>query len=125
MATPWIKSHTGTKRNRKVIALSHDLRLKPVYVLGHLHALWHETIEQCEDGDLSCLTDKTIAEFAGFNGDGTKFVSLLQKHAFLDKKMVHDWLDYAGSFLIARYKTSNPTRLVEIWRKHGKTYGTS
>lgn len=125
MATPWLRSHTGTKRNRKVINLSKELRLKKVYVLGHLHALWHETLEQCEDGDLSTCSDETIADFAEFEGDATKFVSLLQKHGFLDKKLIHDWIDYAGAFLIGRYKNNEKEKLVAIWKKHGRDYGTS
>lgn len=125
MATPWLKSHTGTKRHRKLVNLSHELRLKKVYVLGHLHALWHETLEQCEDGDLSQCSDETIADWAQFEGDAAKFVSLLQKHKFLDKKLIHDWIDYAGAYLTTRYKTGDPHKLIEIWKKHGRKYGTS
>lgn len=126
MATPWLKSHTGTKRHRKLVNLSKDLRLKKVYVLGHLHALWHETLEQCEDGDLSGCCNETIADFAEFDGDAAKFVSLLQQHGFLDKGLlVHDWIDYAGAFLIGRYKNNDTRKLAAIWKKHGRSYGTS
>ena len=35
--------------------------------------------------------------------------------------MLHDWLDYAGRYLEARYRKGNPLRLSEIWTKHNRT----
>jgi hypothetical protein len=95
------------------------LRLKPVYVMGHLHALWHDALEQQEDGDLSAWSDELIAESAQFDGDAPKFVFLLQDRGWLDGRLIHDWLDYAGRYLESKYRTSNPKRLSEIWSKHG------
>lgn len=121
----WIESHTLLLRHRKLIALAKALRLKPVYCLGHLHALWHVAMEQAEDGDLSSWSDEFIAESAGFQGDAPQFVSLLQMHGWLDGKILHDWLDYAGRFLRGKYSTREKTKLVEIWAKYGKVYGNA
>jgi len=74
----WIESHTILIRHRKLIDLSHDLRLRPVYVMGHLHALWHAALEQAEDGDLSQWSDEFIASSACYPGSAPQFVSLLQ-----------------------------------------------
>lgn len=98
--------------------LAKDLRLKPVYLLGHLHALWHAALEQQEDGDLSSWSDELIAEMSGFDGDAPQFVSLLQTHGWLDGKVLHDWLDYAGKYLTAKYRTANPRKLRQILFKH-------
>lgn len=119
----WIESHTVLIRHRKLLPLSNDLRLKPVYVLGHLHALWHAVLEQQEDGDLSSWPDDLISSVSCYQGDAPQYVSLLQKHGWLDNKKIHDWLDYAGLYLIKKYSTSNKDRLKEIWEKHGKCYG--
>lgn len=117
----WIESHTVLIRHRKLISLARDLRLKPVYVLGHLHALWHAALEQQEDGDLSSWSDDLIAEFSNYQGDAPQYVSLLQKHGWLDDKMIHDWKDYAGRYLEAKYRTSDPERLKIIKEKHSQT----
>jgi hypothetical protein len=118
----WIESHTCLARHRKVIALSRDLRLKPEWLTGHLHVLWHTILEQQEDGDLSSWSDDQIAAAGGFQGDAAKVVELLLKHRWIDaNRTVHDWLDYAGMYLRGKY-SKRKERLVEIWAKHGRQY---
>lgn len=119
----WIKSQTLLGRHRKLAELAKSLRLKPVHTMGHLHALWHAAMEQQEDGILSSWSDDFIAESSMYSGDVPQYVRLLQEHGWLDGKVIHDWLDYAGEFLTKKYKTSNRARLVEIWRAHGRDYG--
>jgi hypothetical protein len=114
----WIESHTVLLRHRKLIELAKDLRLKPVYALGHLHALWHAALEQQEDGDLSSWSDELIAEMSGFDGGAPQYVSLLRLHGWLNDKILHDWLDYAGKYLTAKYRTANPKKLRQILLKH-------
>lgn len=113
----WIESHTILIRHRKVIELAKDLRLKPVYVIGHLHALWHVVLEQQEDGDLTLWSDDFIADSSCYQGDAPQYVSLLQKHKWLNNRIIHDWWDYAGRYLESKYKTSNPTKLHTIREK--------
>lgn len=119
----WIESHTNIIRHRKVCELARELRLRRSHVIGHLHALWHAALEQQDDGDLTAWSDEFIAEMSDFPGDAPQYVRLLQKAGFLDGRLIHDWIDYAGRFLRARYSSSNPDRLVEIWAKHGRIYG--
>lgn len=120
---PWIESHTVLLRHRKVLQLATELRLPPVYAMGHLHALWHTALEQQEDGDLSHWSDAMIASAAAWTGDPALFVMKMQEVAWLDGKLVHDWLDYAGLYLIRKYSSSNRARLREIWERHGCKYG--
>ena len=122
---PWIESHTILIRHPKVRGLARSLRLRPSYVVGHLHALWHAALEQREDGDLSSWSDEVIADFSDYPGDAPQYVRLLQDHRWLDGKLIHDWLDYAGKFLISKYSSKNPQRLAEIWKLHGRIYGHS
>jgi hypothetical protein len=108
-----------------LIELAKDLRLKPVYVVGHLHALWHAALEQQEDGDLSSWSDDLIAEASSYQGDAPQYVSLLQHHRWLDGKLLHDWLDYAGNYLSRKYHNSRRRYLQTLWLKHGRHYGKS
>src|SRR5512146_532366 len=119
----WIESHTVLLRHRKSIELAFDLNVKPVQVLGHLHALWHAVLEQQEDGDLSRWSDALIAQSAAWEGDATEFVTHLRERGWLDGHLVHDWIDYTGLYLIKKCSSGNAARLKEIWSKHGYKYG--
>lgn len=119
----WIESHTVLGRHRKLIELAFDLKVKPVQVIGHLHALWHAVLEQQEDGDLSKWSDSYIAQCALWEGDPTEFVTRIRERGWLDGSLVHDWIDYTGPFLIRKYSSGNPARLKDIWAKHGYKYG--
>lgn len=116
----WTESHTVLIRHRKLVELAASLRIRPAHAMGHLHALWHAALEQQEDGDLSAWSDEFIAQASDFPGNAPQYVRLLQKHRWLDGKLIHDWLDYAGRYLDAKYKTSNPKRLAEIRAKHSR-----
>lgn len=121
----WIESHTVLSRHRKLAELAAALRIRRSYAMGHLHSLWHAALEQQEDGDLSSWSDEFIAESSDFPGDAPQFVRLLQQHRWLDGRLLHDWIDYAGLYLIRKYSTSGKDRLVEIWLKHGREYGAN
>jgi hypothetical protein len=114
----WIESHTVLLRHRKVLLLSADLNLPPVVIVGHLHVLWHAILEQQEDGDLRDWPDEMIAQAAAYTGDAKAFVLALQSRKWLDGKMVHDWLEYAGRYLQSKYRTANQSKLEKIYKKH-------
>lgn len=114
----WTESHTVLIRHRKVVELAAALRIRPSHAIGHLHALWHAALEQQEDGDLSAWSDEFIALASDYPGDAPQYVRLLQKHRWLDERLIHDWLDYAGRYLESKYKTSNPKRLADIKARH-------
>jgi len=118
----WIESHTEIERHRKVLLMADELEMEPVHLSGHLHALWHAVLEQQEDGNLSTWPDSMVARQAQFNGDCSKFVSLLKKHKFLEENgLIHDWLDYAGRYLKNKYHTANPRKLKAIEKLHKST----
>lgn len=114
----WIESHTVLLRHRKVLQLATDLNIPAVQVVGHLHALWHSVLEQQENGDLTDWPDDMIAQAAAYTGSASTFVSSLQSRKWLDGKIIHDWMDYAGRYLLMKYRTSNPKRLLQIQKLH-------
>jgi hypothetical protein len=120
----WVESHTVLSRHRKVSDLADALLIKKAHAVGLLHCLWHSALEQQEDGDLSKWSDSFISEAAGWDGDPVKFVAALTASGFMDDKLIHDWPDYAGRYLIGKYHTSGRSTLVAIWRKHGRIYGS-
>ena len=119
---PWIESHTVLIRHRKLLQVADALKIKPVTMMGHLHALWHVALEQQEDGDLTEWSNEMIAYAASFEGDPDLFVTELQAKKWLDGKVVHDWLDYAGRYLTNKYRTSNQRKLKAIFKLHKSAY---
>lgn len=115
---PWTESHTVLIRHRKLVELATALRIRPAHAIGHLHALWHAALEQQEDGDLSAWSDEFIAQASDYPGDAPQYVRLLQKYRWLDGRLIHDWLDYAGRYLEVKYRTRNPKKLEEIKETH-------
>jgi hypothetical protein len=124
---PWIESHTEIERHRKTILMAAELGIKRVYLSGHLHCLWHHILEQQEDGDLTNWPPELIAQMAEYDtGDVVQFFSLLKKYSWINEKnnLVHDWLDYAGRYLTAKYRTRNPGKLKAIFKLHGVRPGS-
>jgi len=101
--------------------MAQELGIKQVYLSGHLHSLWHNVLEQQEDGNLINWPDELIAQMAAFDGDAKQFVFLLRKHKWLDGSLVHDWMDYAGKYLWRKYHTANPRKLKAIQKVHKVT----
>lgn len=114
----WIESHTVLIRHRKILQLATALSLTPVETVGHMTVFWHAVLEQQEDGNLSSWPDEMIAGAAHYKGDPKLFVSELQSKKWLDGKLLHDWLDYAGRYLTNKYRTANPRKLKAIYRTH-------
>ena len=75
-----------------------------------------ETVHQLQHYDFVQL----FSSYADLSGDAALFVSLLQNYRWLDGKVIHDWLDYAGRYLESKYKSSNPEKLKSIRNKHNK-----
>ncbi len=120
----WHKTDTGLLDHPKLIVTAADLEIKTVYLLGHLVTMWLRARDKYEDGDLSRLNNAMIAGLADWNiKTADRFVQALREYGWLDETLIHDWLDYAGEYLVKKYKTSNRKRLVEIWAKYGRVYG--
>ncbi len=119
----WVESHTVLGRHRKVVLLADHLKIEIPALVGHLHLLWHAVLEQQEDGDLSQWSDAVIAHASMWKGDAAVFVSALRQYGWIDGVLVHDWLDYVGEYLTRKYHSSDPQKLVNIWKTHGYKYG--
>ncbi len=127
----WNVVETSIGRNSKVFRLTDTLGIGIAQTVGCLVLLWGAVLEQREDGDISGWAHSEIERYAGWEGEKGKFAKALyrKENSFIDvienKHLIHDWIEYAGRYLIKRYGTSNRERLIEIWNKHGRIYGQS
>ena len=119
----WIESHSVLIEHRKVREAANLLGIEPVHFLGHLHCLWHKVIELREDGDITSWSVDDISYYARWKGDVNIFYDAL-KNRFIDekneKKLIHDWFDYAGKYLYAKYHQNNPKLLKQIKKMYQK-----
>lgn len=96
--------------------------------LGLLGSFWCEVIELAESGEISGWTPEYLCERVGSTLSPERVWTALVKHRWIDeradgKRMVHDWLDCAGTFLRGKYASNNRQRLLDIWALHGRIYG--
>ena len=128
----WIRVDIDLNRNRKLRELAIQLDTPKTIAKGMLVELWSSALASQEDGDLTKWSDDAIADCCHLNelhghmklqGGPPAFVKLLQEIGWLDGRLIHDWPDFAGPFLMSRYASDQREKLVDIWRKHGRTYG--
>lgn len=114
----WIKSHQDLKDHPKLLLLCQMTGLSKSEAIGHIHMFWWWVLSYAEDGDLS--------KFKGsLSVDGLK-LNDLKACGFVDEdEKVHDWFDFAGRYLIDKYRTSNPKKLKSIVRKYSRDYRPS
>ena len=126
---PWIESHSILIEHRKVREVAAILDIPAVYLIGHLHCLWHKVIELAEDGDITLWSEVDISYYSRWDKDPKVFYEAL-KNRFIDEKngfkLIHDWLDYSRKYLYLKYHTNNPKLLKYIYKKYnykGKPLG--
>lgn len=115
-AMPWIESHISMSRHPKTRRLARALDVTTPQAIGHLHALWHWTLEFYEDGRLpgDAVTRADIADGAMWDGDAGVFVDALIACGWVDVDgdtlAIHDWSDYAGRYLNMRESNAERQR---------------
>jgi len=125
----WIEFHaTRIIRLKKFHDLRKEMGWSTAECLGNLGLFWGQTLEVCEQGEVTGWTGEYLASLMGFGTQvSEKMLKALGTHGWFDYRgdrvFVHDWIDYAGSFLRGKYAGDNRERLVEIWALHGRTYG--
>jgi hypothetical protein len=100
----WIELHGQLFFHPKTMIAAHELtRGDAEKMVGHLARFWTWAIDHVEDGNLSHLNDRAIAEAAGWRRNPKRFVAALMDAGFLDAdRSIHDWDTYAGKLLDRR-----------------------
>lgn len=123
----WIEVSVDLRWHPKLVSSAKSLELPKVHLEGHLVSLWSGALEYAEDGDLWRGDDASSLRFfeslAEIPADPERFLDVLRLDRWIDGWLIHDWLDHAAKYLIARYSSHNRVRLGEIYAKHKRVYG--
>jgi len=124
----WIEVHQSLPTHPKTLKLSNITGYEIDRCVGKLVILWLWSLAQKEDGDLKDCDAVIIGKAAHITdpAEAQTFYGALIESKFIDQGtfLLHDWLDYAGRYLKAKYHTSNPSKYNKILKKHiGKPKG--
>ena len=123
----WVEVCVPLRWHPKLISSAKSLEIPKVHLMGHLVNLWLGALEYAEDGDLWRGSEDASLHFfealAEILDAPERYLDVLRRDRWLDGWLIHDWLDYAAKYLIARYSSGNRERLVEIYAKHNRVYG--
>ncbi|MBE3142231.1 MAG: hypothetical protein IMZ53_16800, partial [Thermoplasmata archaeon] len=102
----WIESHQSLGTHRKLLALCEVLHIDKVRAVGMLHYLWWWALDNAPDGDISGVSDRTLAVASLWKGTPTLWVQTLRQVGLVDEeagvRTLHHWEDYAGKLVSAR-----------------------
>lgn len=116
---PWIESHQKLERHPKLMELCSKTGWSKDEAIGKLHRLWWWVLDFAEDGDLSKFSAAQI--FGEIRGEisAETLLQIFTNTNFIDSDIkIHDWYDYAGNYLYAKYHNSNPKKLKKIQNKY-------
>lgn len=95
-----IFGHIKTRKTSKALGI------KPVYLVGHLAALWAWATESAPDGDLWQCEPADIAAAAQWEGNPDRFCDQLAANSWLissptepTRWAINDWFKHTGKFL--------------------------
>lgn len=98
---PWVQIYSNLPRHPKVGRLADALGLSCAAVgvdqvtVGLLVSLWSWAMQNAANGDLSNVSDRTIAEACGWRRKPETLVKALLACGWMDEdRRLHDWDDY-------------------------------
>ncbi len=120
----WIESHQDLEEHPKLLELCNRTGWDLDQAIGKLHRLWWWTLRYAEDGNLSRYKPSQFLVRLNGKHSAEELYKILQDTKFIEKNgLIHDWMDYSGRYLTAKYRTSNPKELQRIERLHRSVYG--
>jgi hypothetical protein len=122
----YIKSYTGLSRHPKFLPFKDEMRWSKIEAAGFLHCFWHEVLEFSPNGIVSKALLKVLPGKLDVKKEIIdRSIKVMLRLGFLDKRgdslLVHDWLDYAGSYL----RDSLYRRDVHKWELAQTMHGVS
>lgn len=127
----WIEVHQTLRDHRKLLQCADALNVEPVKLMGMLISLWLWALDNAPDGNLSGISEKTIARVMYYpEKKAASLVKTLVAENWLEQKdgvlAIHDWSEYAGRLMErrekdrARKKSTAPKKKAEV---HGNSAG--
>lgn len=98
----WIGLDSKLRDHPKIARLARRIDVPKVEALGLVICLWHWSMTNTQDGDLTRFTAREIADGASYGGkDPEAFVRSLIFTGFLDNTkqgtlMIHEWNEHEG-----------------------------
>ncbi len=119
----YIEAHQKLEKHPKLLELCNKTGWNKDEVIGKLLRLWWWTLDYAEDGDLSRYKPQQfLGDLIGNPKDNLTpemLYKYLQDTNFIEiNGLIHDWLDYAGHYLHAKYHSSNIKKWKEIRKKY-------
>lgn len=107
MNMAWIESHQSLGTHRKLLALCQALHIDDTRAVGMLHYLWWWALDNAPDGDITGVSDKTLAVASHWHGTPTLWEQTLRQVGLVDggieeRRILHNWQDYTGKLVSAR-----------------------
>jgi hypothetical protein len=120
----FIESHEQIERHPKTLDLSARMGWDVDQTIGKLHRFWWWCLNFAATGDLRGKNDAVLAGSVGLDAsDGKRFVESMVASGWIDRAdevfRVHDWIDYAGTYL----RTSKFKRRPDLWAETQRLYG--
>ena len=109
----WIKSHKDLEYHPKLLKLEALCTMDRNGTVGVLHRFWYWTMAYAEDGDLSKWGLETLSKAIGIDANNLVQAGWIDQEPYL---RVHDWFDYIGDYLRAKYRR-NPEKYEAIKNK--------
>lgn len=105
----WIELHQTLPSNKKTIRLKTALRIPTPHAVGLMCMLWLWAVDNAQDGDISSLTPKELAEVCVWSSRrADELQEALVQTGFVDRNgerlTIHDWEEYSGRLLDIRRK---------------------
>lgn len=101
----WIPSHQELRDHPKTRRAARLAGVPVPAIIGHLHLLWHWTLDHAPDGDLSRFDPEDLADAAMWEGDPAALVDALTEcgpgdsAGFLNADLtLHDWDEFGGKY---------------------------
>ena len=101
----WIPSHQELRDHPKTRRAARMAGVSVPTMIGHLHLLWHWTLDHAPDGDLSRFDADDLADGAMWDGDPKVLVDALlgcgpgDSSGFLNTDLtLHDWDQFGGRY---------------------------
>lgn len=121
----WIEAQQSLRSHPKLMKLSRLLGDEYVSTVGRLVLFWNWCLDYAEDGHLDRYSAAELATAASWDGPPEQFQESMINCGLIDAEplRIHDWLDYAGLYLIRKYSTLHRKKLVAIWSGYNLRYG--
>ena len=117
--SPWLELHVSAAHHRKTYRLAAELNIDRAAALGYITTLWLWALEHAQDGDLSALSAKSIAQTAGYSRRApSNFVQALIAANFMDADYhLHEWKLYVSK-LMERRATDRERKRIQKPSEH-------